>query len=81
MWWLGGAVLASSSALLVWATDSAYSAGYVALGGLANATRVLVYIMWALAVWRCSRNVQRRFWTYVARFLVIAGLVASAVLY
>ena len=78
---MGGAALAVLTALLVWATDGAYSAGYAALGGLANAARVLLYIVWAVAVWRCSRNVQRRFWTYVARLSLIAGLVASAVLY
>ena len=80
-WWIGGALLATGTALLVWAADSAYDAGYVALGGLANAARVLLYIVWALAVWRWSRNVRRPFWTYAARTLLVAGLVASAVLY
>ena len=79
--WLGGALLAAATALLVWATDSAYDAGYVALGALANAARVLAYMVWALAVWRWSRNVRHPFWTYAARTLLVAGLVASAVLY
>jgi hypothetical protein len=37
--------------------------------------------VWALAVWRCSRSVRQPFWTYAARTLMVAGLVASAVLY
>ena len=80
-WWLGGALLATATALLVWGADSAYDAGYVALGGLANAARVLAYLVWALAVWRSSRNVRHPFWTYAARAVLVAGLVASAVLY
>jgi hypothetical protein len=80
-WWLGGALLAALTALLVLATERAYSAGNVALGGLANMARVLVYMVWALAAWRCSRNVDHRFWTYAARVLLVTGLVASAVLY
>ena len=80
-WWLGGALLAMATALLVWGTDAAYGAGSIALGGLANAARVIAYMVWALVVWRCSRNVRRPFWTYTARALLVAGLVASAVLY
>ncbi|HTG97878.1 MAG TPA: hypothetical protein VL982_10570 [Burkholderiales bacterium] len=80
-WWLGGAMLALPTALLVWATDSAYDGEHVVLGALATVARILLYLAWFNAVWRCSRNVQRPLWTYVARSLLIAGLLASAMLY
>lgn len=80
-WWLGGALLAPLTAILVWATDRAYDGDHLALGGLASVARILLYLIWFNAVWRCSRNVKRPLWTYAARSLLIAGLLASAVLY
>ena len=81
VWWIGGAALAAATAALIWATDRAYDADHLALGGLASVARILLYLAWFHAVWRCSRNVERPLWTYVARSLLIAGLLASAVLY
>jgi hypothetical protein len=43
--------------------------------------RILLYLVWLHAVWRCSRNVERPLWTYAARIAAFLGLVASAVLY
>jgi hypothetical protein len=80
-WWIGGALLVVLTAVLVWATERAYAGGEVALGGLASLARVAIYVVWLLAVWRCSRNTGRPAWTYVARSLAIVGLIASAVLY
>jgi len=80
-WWLGGALLAALTAVLIWATERAYGADRIALGGLASVARILLYLTWFQAVWRCSRNVGHPLWTYVARALLLAGLIASAVLY
>ena len=80
-WWLGGAALAALTAGLVWAAERAYGGGQVALGDLATAARILLYGVWLHTVWRCSRNVKRPLWTYVARASAVLGLVASAVLY
>ena len=80
-WWLGGALLATATALLVWATESAHDAGHATLGTLLDVARILSYLVWFQAVWRSSRNVERRVWTQVARALAIAGLAASALLY
>ena len=65
----------------MWATDLAYAQGHLALGALANLARILLYLAWFVAVWRCSRNVERAYWTPLARGVALAGLVASAVLY
>jgi len=48
---------------------------------LAEVARILAYLVWFHAVWRCSRNVERVLWTCLARAALILGLVASAVLY
>jgi hypothetical protein len=48
---------------------------------LAEVARILAYLIWLRAVWRCSRNVERALWTYLARVAAILGLVANAVLY
>jgi hypothetical protein len=74
-------MLAVPTILLVWATDRAYGADHLVLGALAAVARILLYLAWFNAVWRCSRNVKRPLWTYVARSLLIAGLLASAMLY
>jgi hypothetical protein len=42
--------------------------------------RIVLYLFWLHAVWRCSRNVERARWTYLARGAALAGLIASAVL-
>jgi hypothetical protein len=81
VWWIGGGLLAAATAALIWATERAYGGGHVALGGLASVARILLYLIWFHAVWRCSRNVRRPLWTHVARGLLVAGLIASAVLY
>ena len=80
-WWLGGGLVAALTAVLIWATDRAYHGGHAALGALASVARILLYLIWFQAVWRCSRNVGHPLWTYVARALLLAGLIASAVLY
>jgi len=74
-------VLAALSAVLIWATERAYGRDHVALGALASVARILLYLIWLHAVWRCSRNVGRPLWTHIARALSVAGLIASAVLY
>ncbi|WP_244850761.1 MULTISPECIES: hypothetical protein [unclassified Caballeronia] len=33
-----------------------------------------LYLAWCTAAWRCSGNVDRRMWTYVARVLIGVGL-------
>ena len=80
-WWLGGALLAALTAGLIWATERAYGGGHEVLGDLASVARILLYLVWLHAVWRCSRNVERALWTPLARAALLAGLVASAVLY
>jgi hypothetical protein len=81
VWWLGGAALAALTAALVWATERAYGGGQEVLGDLAGVARIVLYLVWLQAVWRCSRNVERRLWTHLARIVAVLGLMASAVLY
>ncbi|BEH27446.1 Uncharacterised protein [Burkholderia pseudomallei] len=34
-----------------------------------------LYFAWCNAVWGCSKNVDNRLWMYVARVLVVLGLI------
>ena len=43
-----------------------------------DVARLLVYFSWARLAWRCSRNVEDRRWTPVARFALGAGFVSMA---
>ena len=72
-WWLGGAALAALTAGLVWATERAYGGGQVVLGDLASVTRILLYLVWLHAVWRCSRNVERAAMDLSSRALAAAS--------
>jgi hypothetical protein len=78
---LGGAAVAGTSAALIWSAEWAYQAGHPALDALLGVVRIVLYVFWFHAVWRCSRNVGHPFWTYVARAALLAGLAATAVLY
>ena len=81
VFWLGGGVLAALSFLLIRSAEQAYFAGYPALEALLNVARLLLYLVWFQAVWRCSRNTGHAGWTHLARGALVAGLAASAVLY
>jgi hypothetical protein len=81
VWWLWGAAAAALTAALAWGGDRAYYAGYPALEAHLGVARIVVYIAWFLAAWRCSRNVRNRLWTPLARAALLAGLLATALLY
>ena len=51
------ATTAGPTALLIWASERAYGGGYPALGALAGVSRIMLYLLWFQAAWRCSRNV------------------------
>jgi hypothetical protein len=65
----------------VWASERAYGGGHPTLGALAGVARILLYLIWFHAVWRCSRHVKRALWTPIVRGALLLGLLASAVLY
>ncbi|MGH8723417.1 MAG: hypothetical protein ACREU1_01050 [Burkholderiales bacterium] len=81
MWWLGGLLLAAASGALIGLAERAYWAGYPALEALAGVARIVLYLFWFHAAWKCSRNVEHAVWTYLARGTLLAGLLATAVLY
>jgi len=39
-----------------------------------DVVRLALYWVWAWAVWKSARNVERPFWTPAARALAVAGL-------
>ena len=60
------------------AAEHAYFAGFPALEHLAIAVKLAVYWLWLRMAWKCSRNVRSGAWTAVARILLAAGLVVTA---
>jgi hypothetical protein len=80
VFWLGGAALAALTALLLWAAERAYASGHPALEALAGVTRIVLYLTWFRAAWRCSRNVTHAAWTPAARAALLLGLAATALL-
>jgi len=81
VWWLWGTAAALLSAALLWGGEWAYHAGHPALEAFLGVARVVLYVVWFIAAWRCSRNVAHRLWTPLARAALLAGLAATAVLY
>jgi hypothetical protein len=80
VFWLGGAALAVLTGLLLWAAERAYTSGHSALEALADVTRIVLYLVWFKAAWRCSRNVEHAAWSPVARAVLLLGLAATALL-
>jgi hypothetical protein len=66
---------------LIWSAERAYFAGYPALEASLGVAKILLYLVWLHAVWKCSRNVEHAVWTWLARILGLAGLAATALLY
>jgi hypothetical protein len=81
VWWLWGLPVAALTGALIWGGEWAYHAGYPALEALLGVARILLYLFWFRAVWRCSRNVAHSLWTHLARWALVLGLLATAVLY
>ncbi len=81
MWWLWGPPVAAATGALLWLAERAYWAGYPALEALSGVARIVLYLFWFHAAWKCSRNVEHAVWTYLARSALLAGLLATAVLY
>ena len=44
------------------------------MGDLLDLLRLALYWAWAWAVWKTAGNVERSFWTPVARTLALAGV-------
>jgi hypothetical protein len=74
VWWLWGAGLACAVSGLLLIAEDARLSGSPVVGDLLDVVRLALYWVWAWAVWKSARNVERPFWTLAARALAVAGL-------
>jgi hypothetical protein len=79
VWWLAGIPLACMTGALVIAAERVRGLGTWAWGwgDACDAMRLLVYLVWFMLAWRCSKNVQIPVWTPLARVVLLSGLLAS----
>ena len=78
VWWLYGIPVGLVAAAMLVVSESAREAGQAHWGDLLDIARLAVYWFWFRLVWKYSRNVGLRVWTFTARATVVAGLVAMA---
>jgi hypothetical protein len=79
IWWGGGVLVALMSAAMMIAAERVRALGTSdwGWGDAIDAARLVVYLVWLIPAWRCSKNVDRAAWTPLARGALAAGLVAS----
>lgn len=79
VWWLAGIPVAWITSALVIGAERVRDLGTWAWGwgDACDAARLLVYLAWFMLAWRCSKNVQGRVWTPLARVALLSGLVVS----
>jgi hypothetical protein len=80
IWWIAGAPLVVLMVGMVFLAEKARYAGYPSWGDLLDVMRFLLYFAWSRFAWRCSRNVDWPVWTPLARGILAAGLIFSAML-
>lgn len=80
VWWLAGIPVALITGALWLTADRSRGFGASAWGwgDACDVARLLVYLMWFVPAWRCSRNVRNIAWTPLARGALLVGLVVSA---
>jgi hypothetical protein len=79
VWWLIGVPLNIGfkilGGIITWASQSSSPAFSLLLG----IAMVLVAIVWCKMAWVCSKNVQNRIWTHLARAMIIISWISSGV--
>jgi len=80
VWWLAGIPVAWATSALVVAAEHLRGLGAWAWGwgDACDVARLLIYLAWFRLAWRCSSNVESPVWTPLARVVLSAGLVLSA---
>jgi hypothetical protein len=78
VWWIAGIPMALTTSALLLVAEHLRYAGFHGWGALLDVARLFVYFAWFRLAWRCSRNVERPFWTRISRCLLAAGLVMEA---
>lgn len=79
VWWLGGIPVALSASAITIAAELARDETHHGTGALLDMIKLVIYLFWFCAAWRCARNVERPFWTPVGQLAIATCLVLTAI--
>jgi len=80
VWWLLGTPVACAAAALLYCAEQLRLAQRPAWAELLDVLRIALFWLWCWAAWTCSRNVEQRVWTPLARATLAAGLAFMVVI-
>jgi hypothetical protein len=78
VWWLWGVPGGLATSALTVFAEMLRDAGLSGAGAGLDVLKLLVYLTWLGAAWRCSGNVVNRAWTGIARAAIALALGLSA---
>jgi hypothetical protein len=78
VWWLWGMPVGLATIALAVFAEMLRDAGWSGAGAGLDVLKLLVYLIWFGAAWRCSGNVVNRTWTGIARAAIALALGVTA---
>ena len=78
VWWLWGMPVGPATIALAVLAEMLRDAGWSGAGAGLDVLKLLVYLVWFCAAWRCSGNVVNRAWTGIARAAIALALGVTA---
>lgn len=79
VWWLLGTPVACGAAALLYFAEQLRLEQRPAWADLLDVVRIALFWLWCWAAWICSRNVERRIWTPLARATLAAAMVGMVI--
>ena len=74
VFWLWGLPVGFAAVALTFLAEMLRDAGWDGAGAGLDVLKLLVYLTWFGAAWRCSGNVVNRTWTGIARTVIALAL-------
>jgi len=78
VWWFWGIPVGLATSALIVFAEMLRNAGWNGAGAGLDVLKLLVYLTWFGAAWRCSGNVVNRTWTGIARAAIALALGITA---
>jgi hypothetical protein len=79
VWWLGGIPVALAASAFTVAAELARDASQHGAGALLDTIKLVIYLVWFCAAWRCARNVEHPAWTALGQCAIATCLVLTAI--
>jgi hypothetical protein len=80
VWWLLGTPVACGAATLLFFAEELRLAMRPGWADLLDVARIALVWLWCLLAWTCARNVERQFWTPLARVTLAAVFIFMVVI-